>query len=118
MRKLIAGAAGAAAVAVAGLVALAGPAAAETAGTPAVITQATTGYQWPTKQSPPVMTGLAQGQEVTALCFTDDGDKVNGNPYWFRISKTATPDGNTAFVPKDAISVSNTNLPNCFPNGR
>ena len=42
---------------------------------------------------------------------------MNGNPYWFRISKTATPDGNTAFVHKDAISVSNTNLPNCFPNG-
>jgi hypothetical protein len=115
-KKLIAGAAGAA-VAVAGLVALAGPAAAET-GTQAIITQPTTGYQWPTKQSPPVMTGLTQGQEVTALCFTDEGDKVNGNPYWFRISKTATPDGNTAFVPKDVISVSNTNLPNCFPNGR
>jgi hypothetical protein len=115
MRKLIAGAAGAA-VAVAGLVALAGPAVAET-GTTGIIIKPTTGYQWPTKESPAVITGLAPGQEVTALCFTDSGAEVNGNPYWFRISKTATPDGNTAFVPKDAISVSNTNLPNCFPNG-
>ena len=115
MRKLIAGAAGAA-VAVAGLVALAGPAAAETAST-ATITKPTTGYLWPTKDSAAVYTGLVADQQVTALCFTDRGDEVDGNPYWFRISKTAKPDGNTAFVPKDAISVSNTNLPNCFPNG-
>ena len=106
MRKLIAGAAGAA-VAVAGLVALAGPAAAET-GTTGIITKPTTGYQWPTKESPAVITGLTPGQEVTTLCFTDSGAEVNGNPYWFRISKTAKPDGNTAFVHKDAISVSNT----------
>ena len=77
MRKLIAGAAGAA-VAVAGLVALAGPAAAET-GTTGIITKPTTAYQWPTKESPAVITGLAQGQAVTALCFTDDGAEVNGN---------------------------------------
>jgi hypothetical protein len=115
-KKLVAGAAGVA-VAVAGLVGLAGPAAAAAeAGSPAVITQPTTGYQWPTKQSPPVMTGLERGQEVTALCFTDDGDPVNGNRYWFRISKTATPDGNTAFVPKDTISVPDTTLTHCFPN--
>ena len=116
-KKLIAGAAGAA-VAVAGLLSLAGPAAAET-GTTGIITQPTTAYQWPTKESPAVITGLAQGQEVTALCFTDDGDEVNGNPYWFRISKTAKPDGNTGFVPKDVIAgVSSDGLPNCFPNGR
>jgi hypothetical protein len=115
MRTLIAGAAGAA-VAVAGLLALAGPAAAGT-GTTGTITKPTTGYQWPTKESPAVMTGLAQGQKVTALCFTDEGAEVDGNPYWFRISKTATPDGNTAFVPKDAIHVPDTGLSNCFPNG-
>ena len=115
MRKLIAGAAGAA-VAVAGLVALAGPAAAET-GTTGIITKPTTGYQWPTKESPAVITGLTAGQEVTTLCFTDSGAEVDGNPYWFRISKTATPDGNTAFVPREAISVGSTELPNCFPNG-
>jgi len=121
MRKIVVAAAGAA-VAVAGLVglagpALAGPAAAET-GTTATITKHTTGYQWPSMQSPPVMTGLTPGQQVTALCFTDKGDVVNDNPYWFRISKTATPDGSTGFVHKDAIGgVSNERLPNCFPNG-
>jgi hypothetical protein len=115
MRKLIAGAAGTA-VAVAGLVALAGPAAAET-GTTGFITKPTTGYLWPTKESPAVITGLTPGQEVTALCFTDNGAQVDGNTYWFRISKTAKPDGNTAFVSKDAISVGSTELPNCFPNG-
>jgi hypothetical protein len=116
MRKLMAGAAGAA-VAVAGLLALAGPAAAET-GTTGFIIKPTTGYLWPIKESPAVITGLAAGQEVTALCFTDDGAEVDGNAYWFRISKTATPDGSTGFVHKDAIGgVSNERLPNCFPNG-
>ena len=67
-------------------------------------------------QSPPVMTGLTPGQQVTAFCFTDKGDVVNDNPYWFRISKTATPDGNTAFVPREAISVTG-DVPNCWPNG-
>ena len=62
-------------------------------------------------------TGLIPDQQVTALCFTDRGDEVDGNTYWFRISKTAKPDGNTAFVSKDAISVGSTELPNCFPNG-
>jgi len=32
-------------------------------------------------QSPPVMTGLTPGQQVTAFCFTDKGDVVNDNPY-------------------------------------
>ncbi len=37
--------------------------------------------------------------------------------YWFRISKTATPNGTTGFVPRDAIGgVSRDGLPNCFPN--
>jgi hypothetical protein len=116
MRKIIFAAAGAA-VAVAGLVGLAGPAfAADETGTTATITKHATGYQWPSMQSPPVMTGLTPGQQVTAFCFTDKGDVVNDNPYWFRISKTATPDGNTAFVPREAISVTG-NVPNCWPNG-
>lgn len=119
MRKVVFAVAGAA-VATAGIVgfagpAFAGPATAET-GIKATITKHATGYQWPSMQSPPVMTGLAPGQEVTALCFTDKGDLVNGNPYWFRISKTATPDGNTAFVPREAISVPG-NPPNCWTNG-
>ena len=70
-----------------------------------------------TKESPAVITGLAPGQEVTALCFTDCGAELNGNAYWFRISKAAKPDGNAAFVNKDLISVSSTELANCFPNG-
>jgi hypothetical protein len=59
MRKLIAGAAGAA-VAVAGLVALAGPAAAETAST-AIITKPTTGYLWPTNSDRRLMVSAAGG---------------------------------------------------------
>src|SRR6185312_6690129 len=81
MRKIVLAATGAA-VAVAGIIGLAGPAAAGPAaaetGTTATITAHTTGYQWPSKQSPPVMTGLAPDQQVTALCFTDKGDVVNG----------------------------------------
>jgi len=118
MRKIVLAATGAA-VAVAGIIGLAGPAAAGPAaetGTTATITTHTTGYQWPSKQSPAVITGLTPGQQVTALCFTDEGEHVNGNPYWFRISQTATPNGNTAFVPREAISVSN-DIPNCWPNG-
>lgn len=42
---------------------------------------------------------------------------MNNNPYWFRISLTPTPDGNTAFVHRDAISVENNNLANCWPKG-
>ena len=68
------------------------------------ITRPTTGYQHPTNQSAPVLTGLKQGQSVTALCFAE-GQVVNDNPYWFRISTTPTPEGNTAFVHRDAISV-------------
>ena len=119
MRKIVLAATGAA-VAVAGIIGLAGPAAAGPAaaetGTTATITAHTTGYQWPSKQSPVVITGLTPGQQVTALCFTDEGEPVSGNPYWFRISQTATPNGNTAFVLREAISVSN-DIPNCWPNG-
>lgn len=119
MRKIIIGAVGAAAAA-SGLMALAGPAsAAETAatetGAPAYIIKPTTGYQWPTKNSPAVITGLTQGQQVTAHCFVES-DVVEGNKYWFRISETADPNGTTGFVPKDVISV-NGGLPNCWPNG-
>ena len=114
MHKLIAGAAGAA-VAVAGLVALAGPAAAET-GTTGFIIKPTTAYQWPTRESSAVITGLAAGQEVTVLCFAEDDTAVDSNKYWFRISETAQPNGTTGFVPKDAIGgVSPNGLPNCFP---
>lgn len=126
MRKIIIGAVGAA-VAVSGLMALAGPASAApttapaAAGTtaeaaaPAYIIKPTTAYQWPTKNSPAVITGLTQGQQVTAHCFVES-DVVEGNKYWFRISRTADPNGTTGFVPKDVISVGG-GLPNCWPNG-
>ena len=114
MRKLIAGTVGAA-IALTGLVGLAGTASADSA-SQAVITRDTTGYLAPTKESLPVMTGLAQGQKVNALCFTDDGAEVNGNKYWFRISKTETPD-KTAFVPQDALIGDTSGLRHCFPKG-
>ena len=96
--------------------ALAGPAAADTATTGFII-KPTTAYQWPSKDSSAVITGLAQGQEVTALCFADNGTPVDSNTYWFRISKTVTPNGTTGFVPKGPIGgVSRDGLPNCFPN--
>ena len=69
MRKIVVAAAGAA-VAVAGTRGPRRARAAET-GTTATITKPTTGYQWPTKESPAVITGLTPGQEVTALCFTE-----------------------------------------------
>ena len=119
MRKIIIGTVGAA-VAAAGIMALAGPAnaagtaTATEAGARAYIIKPTTAYQWPTKNSPAVITGLGQGQQVTAHCFVES-DVVEGNTYWFRISKTADPNGTTGFVPKDVISV-NGGLPNCWPN--
>jgi hypothetical protein len=103
MHKFAFAATGAAVAVAAGLVGLAGPAAAED-GHNAVITRPTTAYEHATNQSAPVFTNLKAGREVTALCFTE-GQELNGNQNWFRISLTAVPDGNTAFVHRDAISV-------------
>ena len=117
MRKSIFAAAGAAVV-VAGLVGLAAPAAAQTSSTAteightAYITKPTTGYQHADNRSAPVFTNLASGQEVTALCFTE-GQQLNGNHYWFRISMTPEPNGNTAFVHRDAISVNGADVRHC-----
>ena len=83
----------------------------------ATITQHTTGYQWPSMQFPARHDRVDTWPASHRLCFTDKGDVVNDNPYWFRISKTATPDGNTAFVPREAISLSNNVVENCRPNG-
>ena len=114
MRKLIAGTVGAA-IALTGLVGLAGPASAET-GSSGVITQSTTGYSGPSKTSPAILTGLDKGQQVDALCFTDKGDELNGSKYWFKIRKAETPDGYAAFVHRD-VTAGITGLPNCWPNG-
>src|SRR5947209_412912 len=75
----------------------------DAAGFPATISKPTTAYQWPTKDSPAVITGLAKDQQVTAHCFAE-GDVVDGNQYWFRISLTPDPQGNTGFVHRGAIS--------------
>jgi hypothetical protein len=117
MRKSVYAAAGAAG-AVAAIVGLAGPAAAQTSaaateiGHTAYITKPTTAYQHADNRSAPFFTNLTPGQEVTALCFTE-GQQLNGNPYWFRISTTPEPNGNTAFVHRDAISVNGGDVRHC-----
>jgi hypothetical protein len=96
MRKLIVLATGTA-VAVAGLITLA--ATANAGGSNSVITKSTTSYTSPSNQSIRV-SSLTQGTQVESLCFTE-GQMLNGNPNWFRISK----DGNSAqYVHRDAIS--------------
>ena len=110
MRKMILTAVGAA-VAVAGLAGFAGTAAAET-GHPAYIAKPTTAYQHADNNSAPVFTNLQPGQEVTALCFTE-GQAIDGNHNWFRISLTPDPQGKTAFVHRDAIGGVPTELRHC-----
>jgi hypothetical protein len=56
-----------------------------------------------------VHTSLREGAHVETVCFTDKGQVVDGNPYWFRVNK----DGASGYVHRDAISVGN-DLPNCF----
>ncbi len=109
MRRIALVATGAAA-AVTGVLLGAGTAAAapaagtETQSATAYIIHPTTGYSSPSNQSVPVLTGLNADQKVTALCFTE-GQVLGGNHYWFRVSTTPQPDGNTGFVHKEAISV-------------
>jgi hypothetical protein len=111
MRKKVLVAAGAA-VGVAGLVGFAAPASAAEAGHPAWIKAPATAYQHADKGSAPVFTNLQPDQQVTALCFTE-GQLIDGNHNWFRISLTPDPKGVTGFVHKDAISVGTSNLPHC-----
>ncbi|WP_103380553.1 hypothetical protein [Pseudonocardia dioxanivorans] len=101
-----------AAVAVAGLVGFAGTAAAAEAGHPAYIKAPATAYQHADNRSAPIFTNLKPGQQVTALCFTE-GQTVDGNHNWFRISLTPDPQGSTGFVHRDAISVSAPDLRHC-----
>ncbi|MCE3554719.1 hypothetical protein LWC33_25085 [Pseudonocardia sp. RS11V-5] len=103
MRKIFLAASGAA-VAVVGLVGFAAPATAAEAGHPAYIKAPTTAYQNSNNQSGAVFTNLKPNQQVTALCFTE-GQEIDGNHNWFRISLTPDPQGKTGFVHRDAISV-------------
>jgi hypothetical protein len=103
MRKIFLAATGAAVV-VAGLVGFGGSATAAEAGHPAHIKAPTTAYQDANTQSGAVFTNLKPNQPVTALCFTE-GQEINGNQNWFRISLTPDPQGKTGFVHRDAISV-------------
>lgn len=111
MRRMVLAATGAA-VAVAGIVGFAGSASAAESGHPAYISKPTTAYQHADKGSAPVFTNLQPGQEVTALCFTE-GQLVNGNHNWFRISLTPEPQGNTGFVHRDAIGGVSPDLRHC-----
>jgi hypothetical protein len=101
---------GAACLAAVGVVGLAGSAgAAESSSLTGVIKQRTTSYSSPSNQTTPVHTSLREGTQVETVCFTDQGQTLNDNPYWFRVNK----DGMSGYVHRDAISVGN-DLPNCF----
>ena len=72
------------------------------------ITQATGVHNAPSRQAPAVTT-LNAGSNVQALCFIPDGDKVDGNTFWFRIAV----DSRTGWVPKAVIGGVPSNLPGC-----
>lgn len=72
-----------------------------------IIKQPTSSYSSPSKASITVEL-LDQGDAVDVLCYTE-GQRVNDNPYWFRIN-TGT---NLGYVHRDAIAPSTTNLPHC-----
>jgi hypothetical protein len=60
---------------------------------------ATTGlHNAPSTQAPAAKT-LDAGKAVWALCFVPNGEKVQGNTIWFRISA----DDNRGWVPRAAI---------------
>ena len=111
MRKTLLATIGAA-VAVAGIVGFAGTAAAAETSHPAYIKAPATAYQHADNRSAPVFTNLQPGQQVTALCFTE-GQVIDGNHNWFRISLTPEPQGTTGFVHRDAISVGTSDLRHC-----
>jgi hypothetical protein len=97
MRKLAAAAALSAAVG-AGVVAVATEANAGTLQSVGTIKLPTTSYTSPSNETAPVHYGIQPGQRVTVVCYTE-GQSVNGNDYWFRISL----DGRAGFVNRDAI---------------
>ena len=109
MRKLIALTLStvAAAGAVVGLAGTAGASSADTL-TGTIKTYATS-YSSPSYRSVPVHLNLMPGENVDTLCFRE-GDEINGNAYWFKISKL----GDTGYVHRDAIvPPSQTELKHC-----
>jgi hypothetical protein len=62
-----------------------------------LITRPTTSYSSPSQATMPVHS-LRPGDQVETLCFTE-GQSVNGNAYWFRISRN----GDSGYVHRDAM---------------
>jgi hypothetical protein len=109
MRKLIALTLStiAAAGAVVGLAGTAGASSADTL-TGTIKTYATS-YSSPSDRSIPVHVNLLPGEKVNTLCFRE-GDAINGNAYWFMISKG----GERGYVHRDVIvPPSETDLKHC-----
>ena len=107
MRKLIA-LATLSVVTVVGVAAAMAPAgAAEAAAATGVIKQPTSAYSSPSKTTATVQL-LDQGDTVDVLCYTE-GQRVNDNPYWFRVDTGA----NSGYVHRDAIAPSTTDLSHC-----
>jgi hypothetical protein len=103
-RILFAAAGGLATVGLVGLAGVAG--AAEHADPTGLILAPTNSYSAPTNQSPAVK-ALSPGTGVQVVCHTE-GQTVDGNPNWFRIS----PADGSGFVHRSAISVAPV-LPHC-----
>lgn len=113
MKRTILAAGAAVALATVSLgVALAVPASASTSGSTgwgnSNITQATGVHNAPSRQAPAITT-LNPGASVEALCFIPDGEKVDGNEFWFRVAI----DSRTGWVPKSVIGGVPQNIPGC-----
>ena len=72
------------------------------------ITQNTGVHNAPSREAPTITT-RTPGSSVQALCFIPDGEKVDGNTFWFRVAV----DSRTGWVPKSVIGGVPTDLPGC-----
>ena len=72
------------------------------------ITRSTGVHNAPDRRAPAITT-LNAGSSVQALCFLPDGEKVEGNTFWFRIAV----DSRTGWVPSAVIGGVPQNLPGC-----
>lgn len=72
------------------------------------ITQSTGIHNAPSREAPAITTRTA-GSRVQALCFISDGEKVDGNEFWFRVAV----DSRTGWVPKAVIGGVPDSLPGC-----
>ena len=76
----------------------------------AVISRPTTSYSEANEHSLVVDTSLRPGTRVTVLCFTDQGQPIDGNTYWFRVVKTNNLPG---YVHRSALADIPTDVQNC-----